>query len=502
MLQMSRTKSFVRGFASVTAQKILIKLIGLIVTPIVLTYLDKSEYGFWVIIGSFLGYMGLMDFGVTGATATIAAKSNTKEDEHRINIVINNAFVLQSIIGGVIIIVGFIISFYLPDLFKIGDYSKEDAWLVLVMAIIGYGISFPPKSLKGLIRARQMIALSVWLEFILFILTTSLNLYLLHSGFGLLALPIGTIAVRLLSYPLFIVMAKKAYPQLRFDRSVITYDHMKEIFGVSSLWFVSMIAAIIIYSTDAILIGIFLSTAMVTLYALTFRLSEVIREWIYSINFTLMPGIGQIMGNGDLAKARDIYLRSQPVILSLAVIGAVFIYLFNGYFVQFWVGNEYYAGDTLSLIFAAIIFISVVFHSSSLVISADLKLKGVTTARIIEASTNIILSVWLVKTYGLIGVAFATLVSGLLTSFWVVPYMTMRHLKISVSIWFNNIVSKVLGVFIVCIALIFVAKQFQGYGASGFFYSLVVYCMGGLFALWFIAIDQQTRGMIRAKIRQ
>lgn len=496
---MSRTSTFLKGFASTTAQKVLTKLIGLIVTPIVLTYLDKTEYGIWVIIGSLLGYMGLMDFGITGATSAIAAKSNTKENEHRINIVINNAFVLQSLIGMFIIAVGFIVSFYFPDMFNMGDYSKEEAWLVFVMAIIGYGISFPPKSLKGLIRAKQMISLSVWLEFLLFMLTTALNLYLLHTGFGLLALPVGTIAVRLLSYPLFIFFAKKAYPQLRFDPSVITLEHMKEIFGVSSYWFVGMIAAMIIYSTDTILIGIFMSTAMVTMYALTFRLSEVMREFIYSISFTLMPAIGQIMGQGDIGKAREIYLRSQPVILSLAIIGAVCIYLFNGYFVKFWVGDEYFAGDMLSLIFAGMLFSTIVFHASSLVISANLKLKGVTVIRIAEAIINIVLSVWLVQTYGLIGIAFATLIAGIFTSFWAIPYITMKHLGISVGMWLQQIALKLLGVFVASSILAYVVHLLWEFGPVGVVMSLLFYCLGSIVLIWFISMDHEAKRMVHAK---
>jgi len=497
---MNRTSAFLKGFASTTAQKILTKLIGLIVTPIVLTYLDKTEYGIWIIIGSLLGYMGLMDFGVTGATSAIVSKSNTKENEHRINIVINNAFVLQSIIGLLIIAVGFIVSFYFPHIFNMGDYSKEDAWLVFVMAIIGYGISFPPKSLKGLIRARQMIALSVWLEFFLFVLTTLLNLYLLHLGFGLLALPIGTIVIRLLSYPLFVLFAKKAYPQLKFDFSIVTLTHMKEIFGVSSYWFIGMVAAIVIYSTDTILIGMFLSTAMVTMYALTYRLSEVIREFIYSINFTLMPGIGQIMGSGDIDKASEIYLRSQPVILSLAIIGAVFIYLFNGHFVSSWVGDEYFSGDTLSLIFAGMLFITVVFHASSLVISADLKLKGVTIVRIVEAVINILLSIWLVQVYGLVGVALATLIAGIMTSFWAIPYITMKHLRISLSTWLQKIVFKLLGVFTVSILLAYCVKLLLGFGTLGIVTSLIFYIVGSVASIWFISMEQRTKRIVLAKI--
>ena len=499
---MNRTSAFIKGFASTVAQKILTKIIGLIVTPIVLIYLDKTEYGIWVIIGSVLGYMGLMDFGVTGATAAIAAKSNTKEDEHRINIIINNAFALQSIIGILIIIVGFMISFYFPEVFNMGNYSKEDAWLVFVMAIIGYGISFPLKSVKGLIRARQMISLVVWLEFVFFILVTVLNLYLLHLGFGLLALPVGALVVRLLSYPVYIHFAKKVYPQLCFEPSIITWVHMKDIFGVSSYWFVGMIAAMVIYSTDTILIGIFMSTAMVTMYALTLRLSEVMREFIYSISFTLMPAIGQIMGNGDIEKAREIYLRSQPVILSLAVVGAVFIYLFNAYFVGFWVGDEYFAGNTLSLIFAGMLFITVAFHSSSLVISADLKLKGVTITRISEACINIVLSILLVQSYGLEGIAFATLVTGILTSFWAVPYMTMKHLGVSFNSWMKKIVLKVLGVFVASVILAYFMQQLWVLGTAGVVFSLILYSMGGMVILWFIAMDAETKRMVYAKIRK
>jgi len=499
---MARTASFVKGLASTTGQKILIKIIGLIVTPIVLTYLDKTEYGVWVIIASVLGYMGLMDFGITGATSALTAKSNTKEDEHHINTIINNAFVLQSFIGFLIICIGLIFASYFPNIFNMGDYSKDDAWLVFVMAIIGYGMNFPTKSLKGLIQARQMIALSVWLEFFLFILTTSLNLYLLHLEFGLLALPLGTVAIRLLSFPLFAYFAKKSYSQLKFDFSLVTMTNMKEIFGVSSYWFVGMIAAMVIYSTDTILIGIYMSTAMVTMYALTLRLSEVIREFIYSINFTLMPAIGQIMGQGDVKKAQKIYLQSQPVILSLAVVGSVFIYLFNSYFVSAWVGDKYFAGDTLSLLFAGILFISVVFHASSLVIGADLKLKGITIVRISEAILNILLSIWLIQSYGLVGVALATLISGIITSFLIVPYMTIKHLKLSFIVWFKAIFVKVLIVFIMSIFWAFLAQKIVIYGIVGVVLALVIFILLSIISVWFIAMDQEIKGMIYAKIKK
>jgi len=498
----NRTNAFVKGFLSTTMQKLLSKIIGLLVTPIVLTYLDKTEYGIWIIIGSFLGYMGLMDFGITGATSAVVAKNNTKEQELEINKIINNAFFLQCIIGAVILVVGFIFSFYFPDVFNLENYSEEDAWIVFVFAIVGYAISFPPKSLKGLIRARQHISLAVWIEFVLFIMTTALNLTLLELGFGLMSLPLGTIAIRLLSYPVFIYYARKVYPSLSFKLSLVTKDDIKSLFSVSVWWFVSILAAIVIYSTDTIIIGMFLSASLVTVYALTFRLHEVVREWIYSITFTLMPGIGQLFGEGNIEKIKSVYIKSQTVILSLAAYFALLIYLYNGDFVSLWVGEEYYVGDNLSLIFALMLFITVVFHSSSVVLSADLKLKNITYVRITEATLNIILSIILIKEYELLGIAFATLISGLITSFWIVPLMTIKRLGFSFLEWFKKILLKVIFV----IALLFVVflgtEVIESTTTIMKILEFVLFNIFSLCIIWFVAFDEDTKGRVYAKLRK
>jgi len=498
---MNRTNAFVKGFLSTTTQKILTRIIGLFVTPIVLTYLDKTEYGIWIIIGSFLGYMGLMDFGITGATSAVIAKNNTKEQELEINKIINNAFFLQCIIGAVILVVGFIFSFYFPDVFNLENYSKDDAWIVLVFAIIGYAISFPPKSLKGLIRAKQHISLAVWIEFTLFVMTTILNLTLLELGFGLMALPLGTIAIRLLSYPIFIHYAKKIYPSLSFKLSLVRKEDIKSLFNVSIWWFLSILAAIVIYSTDTILIGMFLSASLVTVYALTFRLHEVVREWIYSITFTLMPGIGQLFGENNIEKIKEVYFKSQIVILSLSIYFGFLIYMYNGSFVSLWVGKEYYVGDNLSLIFALMLFITVVFHSSSVVLSADLKLKNITYVRITEATLNIILSIILIKEYELLGIAFATLISGVLTSFWIVPLMTIKRLGISLSEWFKKIVIKVLFI----LALLYMAYVgMEVIISTTTFMKIVKFILFNIFSLsviWFVAFDKDTKEKVYAKIR-
>jgi O-antigen/teichoic acid export membrane protein len=482
----NRTKAYVKGLTSTTLQKILTKVIGFVVTPIVLSYLGKDTYGIWIVIGSFLGYMGLMDFGITGAVTQLIAKNDHEGNDEVINKIVNNSFFLQIAIGSAIILIGVILSFFFPSWFDIDSNMKQTAATAFLLAAIGYGISFPPKTLKGLIRGRQHIALAVWLEFFLFVLTTGLNLWLLASGFGLLALPVGTIVVRLISYPLFLKMAKKTFPNLRIDIRYFKWSEAKGILKISGVWFVALSSAVVIYTSDTLIIGAFLATALVTVYALTFRLSEFLREFIYMFNTTAMPGLGQLSGRGELQKVKRIFFSMFPFVMSLTFSAVLFLIFFNESFVTLWVGHDYYGGDELNYVFAASLLTTVVFHSFSIILSSGLELKTVAFSRISEAVLNIVLSIWLSKYYGLLGVALGTIVANVTTSFWAVPYKAMRYLEVSLRETWEGFLKKIVLQFVVYTGLFFVlAYMMNHFGAIAAFIvwacvSIIVIVRSGL----------------------
>lgn len=491
---MSRTKSFISGLVSTTAQKLLTKLIGLAVTPIVLSYLGPSEYGIWIVIGSLLGYMGLMDLGVTGATTVLASQKNNAKEEDKINIIINNSFFVQVVLAVILLVIGFIAAYFFPSYINLGSYPKDNAILVFLIAVLAYSIGLPSKSLKGIIRARQHISLVAFLEFSVFLTTTALTILLLNYQMGLFALPLGTIIVRFLSFPIFIYFTKKSYPLLKWDLTLVQKTHIKSIMGVSIYWFIGMIAAMVIYSTDVLLIGMFLSTALVTSYALNHRLAEVTRDFLFSFYFTMMPALGQLLGKGEKSKVKLLYLKTQGVILCLAITLATGIFLFNEKFVSFWVGNELYFGETLTLIFSLILLCSIVFQSSSVVLNAGLYVNFVTKVRFFEAILNILISLILIKDYGLEGLAMATLLASLLTSFWVIPYKTIKYLNISLGEWVSNVLSKV-----VLLAILNIVIVFFSYSVDLLLLIFAFLILNGL-AIWQFVLDKEIKSQITRKL--
>jgi O-antigen/teichoic acid export membrane protein len=98
---------------------------------------------------------------------------------------------------------------------------------------------------------------------------------------------------------------------------------------------------------------------------------------------------------------------------------------------RLWVGEQNYGGGTLTLLFAAILITRVLNQTASIVIIGTGRLKGVVYMSLAEAVVNLVLSLWLVSVYGIIGVAVGTVLAGALTSNWYVILVVCRELRLT-----------------------------------------------------------------------
>ncbi|MDP8217545.1 MAG: oligosaccharide flippase family protein, partial [Candidatus Theseobacter exili] len=56
-------------------------LISLFYTPVMLRLLGQSEYGLYSLVGSIIGYLGLLNFGFGGCYIRFYSRYNAKHDE-------------------------------------------------------------------------------------------------------------------------------------------------------------------------------------------------------------------------------------------------------------------------------------------------------------------------------------------------------------------------------------------------------------------------------------
>jgi len=438
----SRTAAAFRAVGASYVTKAVTILLGFVVTPIVLGYVGRDLYGFWVIVGSVIGYVGMVDFGVTGSVATLIARQQGSIES--VNRISTNALVVNVATGCVAFLLALVTSRFGPDFLNVSPEQHTLFSNLILLAGTGLAISFPVRTLKAVFRGTQRIATLRVVEFFLMLVRTCLMLFLLFLGSGIMALPLSAVASSVLSLFVFSILTRRRIPGFRIRISAVAVEELGPILSVSAWWFLGNLSALLIYQTDNIILGKYLGSGAVTTYALTYRASEMIRAQIYQLNIAVTPGLGELVGRNDLDRLRKLYLSGFRVMLFLGVAAAILILKLNRGFVTLWVGGENYGGNALNAIFCASLAYLVVFHVTSVFLTNLLELKVMAGARVLEGILNLVLSLLLVRTFGLLGVAAGTLIAGLLTSAWYLPRIAFNRLQIDGRRWVREISGRML----------------------------------------------------------
>ncbi len=93
-------RQFLRNAAASYANLVLGVVLSLVLTRVLLRDLGASTYGLWVVLLSIVGYLGLLDVGVSTAAVQRVARMTAVGDNQGLADVIRTASVFFSVSGG------------------------------------------------------------------------------------------------------------------------------------------------------------------------------------------------------------------------------------------------------------------------------------------------------------------------------------------------------------------------------------------------------------------
>jgi O-antigen/teichoic acid export membrane protein len=109
-----------------------------------------------------------------------------------------------------------------------------------------------------------------------------------------------------------------------------------------------------------------------------------------------------------------------------------------------WIGIDNYVGNPTFYFFICLIFISIILWPSDAILVGTTQHKGYALMAVLEGIINILLSIWWIHIWGVVGVAAATLTARLATNGWYMFY----HSRVVTGIGMKAITRKVLILFI------------------------------------------------------
>lgn len=427
---MSKKKNLIKGSFLKSLELVLQLAFSFIMTPIIVHSLGERMYGFWILIGTFIGYYGLLDLGLSTAVARYVARAVGKYDEKEINHFVNTSFVLFFILGAIGLAVTLIVCI-IGNRFVSNPGELALFRRVIIILGINMSLRFPFKVFGGLLNAYLRYDLITYSALSRLIISNILVFYLIKTGHGILALAVVTFLCSILEEAMNFIFSRQVFPQLKINYSFFKKDMVKPLYGYSLKSFISQIADILKNRIDAFVIAAFINVGLVTYYSIGIRVIEYFYQFIRNTVNLTKPIYSQYDGMGDHDLLKKIFLQITKLSVVVSVFIGMSIIFYGKPLIQRWMGPGFERSYYVTVILCIPWTIDLIQSPANGVLYGISKHHYFAIANPIEGVLNLALSIILLRYYGIYGVALGTALPMTVFRLFIQPTFVCRVLKLS-----------------------------------------------------------------------
>ncbi|HXG90740.1 MAG TPA: oligosaccharide flippase family protein [Blastocatellia bacterium] len=409
-------------------------LIGVVMLPFNVAHLGQSTYGLWVLVASITMYFSMLDLGYAVAQVKFAAEYRARRDHAGLNEIISTLFFFFSIIGLAAFALGCALAFNLERFFNVTVEQADTGRSVLMIISAYIALGFPASVFGGVVNGFQRNYINGFVSISTSVIVAAVNIAVLMAGYGLVELVAATTTVRALSYFAYAMNAYRAYPGLRIRPSNVRLARLKEVTGFSAFILVIDLANKLNYSTDAMVIGAFMSTAAIAVWAVAQRLIDATQTITGNLNGVLFPIVVDTATLGETQRLRQLFIQGTRISLAMVIPIATGLILLAEPLVNAWVGPDFARSVPVIYILALAVAIRVGNSTATTVLKGAGRHRLLAAANISMALANVALSIALVHRLELIGVALGTLAALATVSFFVLFPAACRRVELSIRV--------------------------------------------------------------------
>jgi O-antigen/teichoic acid export membrane protein len=381
-------------------------------TPYVVRHLGPLQYGIWILAVSTVSYLALLDLGLRSAVIRFVSKAQAEGKIGEASETIGAALWFRVIIAAAVAIISVLLALVTPHLFKIPPELLHAAQITVLLCALGVAVTLVAGVFGAVLAATHRFDILSSITMAQTIARAVGVLLLLRSGRGLVALAYWELTVILLAGLLTYALALKLFPASRTRVRRPETKTLRAIWSYSLTTFVFMIAVQLIVNTDSIVVGAFLSVGMVTFYSIGSSLVSYASQVSVAVSSTFIPMASNLDASGDLQGLQRMLLRGTQAMLGLVLPIALALIFRGRTFISLWMGPQYgEVSETVLRILMISLFFAMADATGGAIMMAIDKHKPVARWAVYEALLNLGLSILLVKTIGVYGVAWGTSLS-------------------------------------------------------------------------------------------
>jgi O-antigen/teichoic acid export membrane protein len=347
---MSRTRRLVDGVGLGYVYLVAVTVVGLWLTPFLLTHIGQHDLGLWLMASQILGYLGLLDVGVVAllpreaAYATGRARDGSSEE-------------LARLVGRVRRIVRWqvpLVGLAAAALWLALPAEWADLRMPLALVLAAYTALFPVRLYHALLQGLQDLRFLGQLQLVAWASTTALTVGLVLAGRGLDALVLGWVALQALTAAACVLRTRLRYPDAwQASSQAASWPVLRTYLGQSIWVSASQLAQVLLNGTDVLVVGKLLGPLAVVPYSCTAKLVTVLANHPQLLMQTAAPALSELRAAGERDRLRVVSVAIGRAMLLATGAIACAVVVVNKAFVTWWVGPEQYGGWPLTLALVA-----------------------------------------------------------------------------------------------------------------------------------------------------
>jgi O-antigen/teichoic acid export membrane protein len=417
----SRTLKAKKNIAASFAIKGISIVIGLVMVPLTIDYVNPTRYGIWLTLGSIIGWLGFFDIGFGNGLRNKFAEAIAKGDHKLAKTYLSTTYAILGLIILLLLIIFLSVNPFL-DWSKIlntpAEMSLELSTLVTIVFVF-FCIQFVLKLITTIITADQQPAKASFFDLlgkifsllIVFILIKTTNGSLIYLGIALSSTPVIVLSVSSLWF------YQKDYKQFAPSFKYVNFKYARNLMGLGIKFFIIQIAGIVLFQTTNIIISQLFGPAQVTPYNIAYKYFGIV-TMLFSIIITpFWSAFTEAWAKQEISWIKSTIRKLQIIWLLFSIL-IIFMLLVANFAYRMWVGEEIIVPIGLSVIMASYIIITLWCGIYSHFLNGVGKIKLQLYYAILATLVNIPLAIFLGKNIGIEGIVLATVILQALAAIW------------------------------------------------------------------------------------
>ena len=397
-------------------------LIGFYLVPLTLNYLNPTKYGIWLTLSSIIAWFSFFDIGLGNGLRNKFAEAVAKGNEKLARIYVSTTYAVMTIIISLMMLLFIGLKPFLDwtVILNAPKELKEELTLLVIYAFSFFCLQFVLKLITTIVTADQKPAIKNLAIFIsqalsLIIILTLVKTTagsLLYLGIAMTLSPVVVLAI--FNMVLFSTTYKKYAPSFQ----LIDLKYTKQLISLGFQFFAIQVSAIILFTTDNLIITQVLGPSEVTAYNIAYKYFGV-GSMIFAIIISpFWSAFTEAWVKKDITWIKKVVKKLLFIWLGLLGMSAIML-IFSSSFYKLWIGTKVTIPFSLSLWMAVFFVLQSLNTIFVHFINGVGKLRIQLLTGIYAVFLNIPVSIYLAKNLNLgsKGVIIATIISTVMSVF-------------------------------------------------------------------------------------